>query len=212
MQLLKILALHTVETASEFPSDAVMINQTASPRHAMASNYEGYQNIIELLEGNNVVPLRSDTIRLVQNECSFHELRSEDPNQHLKDFLKLVDSLDLHHEIDHAAGGKLRDKSAEVSWEIIENLALDDNKREEVSKLVTKYVNVITFVKMENDKGIKSDEVVDKNIVEPIEFVEKEEAMNDEKDDESDRSVNEDSTRGGKNVDTFDVLSCKLLF
>nr|GEX75356.1 hypothetical protein [Tanacetum cinerariifolium] len=33
--------------------------------------------------------------RLVQNRCSFHRLRSEDPNQHLKDFLKLVDSLDL---------------------------------------------------------------------------------------------------------------------
>nr|GEW92106.1 MAK10-like protein [Tanacetum cinerariifolium] len=42
-----------------------------------------------------MVPIQSDTIRLVQNECSFHELWSEDPNQHLKDFLKLVDSLDL---------------------------------------------------------------------------------------------------------------------
>ncbi|GJS09629.1 zinc finger, CCHC-type containing protein [Tanacetum coccineum] len=52
-------------------------------------------NTIELPKGNNVVPLRSDTIRLVQNGCSFHGLRSEDPNQHLKDFLKLVDSLDL---------------------------------------------------------------------------------------------------------------------
>ncbi|GJS12565.1 MAK10-like protein [Tanacetum coccineum] len=58
-------------------------------------SHEGYRNTIELLEGNNVVPLRSNTIRLVQNGCSFHELRSEDPNQHLKDFLKLVDSLDL---------------------------------------------------------------------------------------------------------------------
>nr|GEW68136.1 zinc finger, CCHC-type [Tanacetum cinerariifolium] len=48
--------------------------------------------------GNNVVPLRSDTIRLVQNGCSFHELQSEDPNQHLKDFLKLVDSLELDGE------------------------------------------------------------------------------------------------------------------
>ncbi|GKA92266.1 hypothetical protein Tco_1371883 [Tanacetum coccineum] len=56
--------------------------------------YEGYQNTIELPEGNNVVPL-SNTIRLVQNGCSFHGLRSEDPNQHLKDFLKLVISLDL---------------------------------------------------------------------------------------------------------------------
>ncbi|GJY32857.1 MAK10-like protein [Tanacetum coccineum] len=48
---------------------------------------------------HNVVPLRSDTIRLVQNGCSFHGLRSEDPNQHLKDFLKLVDSLDLDGSI-----------------------------------------------------------------------------------------------------------------
>ncbi|GKD99653.1 zinc finger, CCHC-type containing protein, partial [Tanacetum coccineum] len=59
-------------------------------------SHEGYRNTIELLEGNNVVPLRSNTIRLVQNGCSFHGLRSEDPNQHLKDFLKLVDSLDLN--------------------------------------------------------------------------------------------------------------------
>ncbi|GJS37320.1 MAK10-like protein [Tanacetum coccineum] len=61
-------------------------------------SHEGYRNTIELPAGNNVVPLRSDTIRLVQNGCSFHGLRSEDPNQHLKDFLKLVDSLDLDGE------------------------------------------------------------------------------------------------------------------
>ncbi|GJU91501.1 zinc finger, CCHC-type containing protein [Tanacetum coccineum] len=45
-----------------------------------------------------MVPLRSNTIWLVQNGCSFHGLWSEDPNQHLKDFLKLVDSLDLNSE------------------------------------------------------------------------------------------------------------------
>ncbi|GJS95545.1 MAK10-like protein [Tanacetum coccineum] len=61
-------------------------------------SHEGYRNTIELPVGNNVVPLRSDTIRLVQNGCSFQGLRSEDPNQHLKDFLKLVDSLDLNDE------------------------------------------------------------------------------------------------------------------
>ncbi|GJS36905.1 hypothetical protein Tco_0535287 [Tanacetum coccineum] len=61
-------------------------------------SHEGYWNTIELPVGNNVVPLRSDTIRLVQNGCSFHGLRSEDPNQHLKDFLKLMDSLDLDGE------------------------------------------------------------------------------------------------------------------
>ncbi|GJQ99007.1 zinc finger, CCHC-type containing protein [Tanacetum coccineum] len=62
-------------------------------------SHEGYMNTIELSVGNNVVPLRSNTIRLVQNGCSFQGLRSEDPNQHLKDFLKLVDSLDLDGSI-----------------------------------------------------------------------------------------------------------------
>ncbi|GJV74577.1 MAK10-like protein [Tanacetum coccineum] len=61
-------------------------------------SHEGYRNTIELPVGNNLVPIRSDTIRLVQNGYSFHGLRSKDPNQHLKDFLKLVDSLDLDGE------------------------------------------------------------------------------------------------------------------
>ncbi|GJT51024.1 hypothetical protein Tco_0977181 [Tanacetum coccineum] len=57
--------------------------------------HKGYRNTLELLVGNNVVPLGSDTIRLVQNGCSFHGLQSEDLNQYLKDFLKLVHSVDL---------------------------------------------------------------------------------------------------------------------
>ncbi|GJS28951.1 zinc finger, CCHC-type containing protein [Tanacetum coccineum] len=60
--------------------------------------HEGYMNTIKLPVGNNVVPLRPDTIRLVQNGCLFHGLWSEDLNQHLKDFLKLVDSIDLDGE------------------------------------------------------------------------------------------------------------------
>nr|GEX91087.1 MAK10-like protein [Tanacetum cinerariifolium] len=62
-------------------------------------SHDGYRNTIELPVRNNVVPLRSDIIRLVQNGCSFPGLRSEDANQHLKDFLKLVDSLDLDGSI-----------------------------------------------------------------------------------------------------------------
>ncbi|GKB05948.1 hypothetical protein Tco_0834181 [Tanacetum coccineum] len=58
-------------------------------------NHKGYRNTIELPDENNMVPLRSNTIRLVQNGCSFYGLWSEDPNQHLNDFLKLVESLDL---------------------------------------------------------------------------------------------------------------------
>ncbi|GJS19355.1 hypothetical protein Tco_0447987 [Tanacetum coccineum] len=40
-------------------------------------SYEGYRNTIELPIRNNVAPLRSDTIRLVKNGCSFHGLWSE---------------------------------------------------------------------------------------------------------------------------------------
>ncbi|GJX05452.1 zinc finger, CCHC-type containing protein [Tanacetum coccineum] len=61
-------------------------------------SHEGNMNTIESPVWNNVVPLRSDTIRFVQNGCSFHGLRSKDPNQHLKDFLKLVDLLNLNGE------------------------------------------------------------------------------------------------------------------
>ncbi|GJR97518.1 hypothetical protein Tco_0269692 [Tanacetum coccineum] len=123
----------------------------SKPRH------EGYRNTIELPEGNNVVPIRSDTIRLVQNGCSFHRLRSEDPNKHLKDFLKLVESLDLNvanrertrsiskwedlttrflaQFFPPGRTAKLRndilmlcDKNAEESWALLEDLAFYDNK------------------------------------------------------------------------------------
>ncbi|GJS55947.1 hypothetical protein Tco_0629309 [Tanacetum coccineum] len=149
---------------------------------------EGYRNTIELPDGNNVVPLRSDTIWLVQNGCSFHGLRSEDPNQHLKDFLKLVDSLDLDvanrertrlmdslqgltpksssswnrylapnvnfyghvsfhlkREIDRVVDGKLRDKNAEESWEIIKNLALYDHEGWNDSRDFAKPVKAISL-------------------------------------------------------------------
>nr|GEV31359.1 putative reverse transcriptase domain-containing protein [Tanacetum cinerariifolium] len=62
-------------------------------------SHEGYRNTIELPVGNIVVPLGSDTIRLMQNRCPFHGLRSEDPDQHLNDYQKLVDSLDLDGSI-----------------------------------------------------------------------------------------------------------------
>ncbi|GJX20180.1 hypothetical protein Tco_0222857 [Tanacetum coccineum] len=71
-------------------------NPIRTLRYYSKPSHEGYRNTIELPEGNNVVPFRSDTIRLVQNGCSFHGIRSEDPNQHHKEFLKLVDSLDLN--------------------------------------------------------------------------------------------------------------------
>ena len=71
------------------PPRARTLGEYSRPSH------QGYRNTIELTQGANVTPLRSDTIRLVQSGCAFHGLRSEDPNQHLKDFLKIVDSIDL---------------------------------------------------------------------------------------------------------------------
>ncbi|GKG01845.1 MAK10-like protein [Tanacetum coccineum] len=73
-------------------------NPIRTLRDYSKSSHEGYRNTIELPIGNNVVPFRFDTIQLVQNGCSFYGLRSEDPNQHLKDFLKLVESLNLNCE------------------------------------------------------------------------------------------------------------------
>nr|GEY07508.1 MAK10-like protein [Tanacetum cinerariifolium] len=70
-------------------------NPNRTLRDYSKPSHEGYRNTIELLERNNMVTLQSDTIWLVQNGCSFHGHRSEDPNQHLKEFSKLVDSLDL---------------------------------------------------------------------------------------------------------------------
>ncbi|GKC38340.1 hypothetical protein Tco_1050724 [Tanacetum coccineum] len=127
-------------------------------------SHEGYRNTIELPVGNNV-----------------------DANQHLKDFLKLVESLDLDGEnrermrlrlfqfslrdqasnwlerlragcitiwedlttrflceIDHATGGKLCNKNADESWEIIENLALYDHEGWNDTKEFVKPVKAIS--------------------------------------------------------------------
>ncbi|GKA29184.1 MAK10-like protein, partial [Tanacetum coccineum] len=105
-------------------------------------SHEGYRNTIKLPVGNNVVPLRSDTIRSVQNRCSFHGLWSEDPNQQLKDFLKLVDSLDLD--------GENRERT----------------RMEEAKFPVTKNVNSISLAKGEEERSDKMDETLD-NTVKP---------------------------------------------
>lgn len=81
----------------DHPQNPPLANQPLRPRtlgEYSRPSHQGYQNTIELT-GANVSPLRSDTIRLVQSGCAFHGLRSEDPNQHLKDFLKIVDTIDL---------------------------------------------------------------------------------------------------------------------
>nr|GEX16094.1 zinc finger, CCHC-type [Tanacetum cinerariifolium] len=90
---------HKGTNTSNNPSPYVpthqMINPNRTPVDYFRPSHESYKNTIELPDGSNDVPLRSDTIQLVKNGCSFYGLRSEDPNQHLKDFFKLMDSLDL---------------------------------------------------------------------------------------------------------------------
>ncbi|GJZ93756.1 MAK10-like protein [Tanacetum coccineum] len=114
-------------------------------------SHEGYRNIIELLVWNNVVPFRSDTIRtakLRNDILMFQQHHGESLSEawtRLKDLLQKVphhginrwlqiqifyDHVSFHFkcEIDHAAGGKLGNKNADESWEIIENLALYDHE------------------------------------------------------------------------------------
>ncbi|GJU08276.1 hypothetical protein Tco_1124706 [Tanacetum coccineum] len=119
-------------------------NPICTPGDYFKPSHKGYMNTIEFLVGKNVVPLRSDTIRLVQNKYSFHGLRSEDPNQHLKDFLKLVDSLDLDGE-NRERTGKLRDQNAEESWALLEDPTLNDNESWNDQRDFAKPVKAITL-------------------------------------------------------------------
>nr|GEV04740.1 zinc finger, CCHC-type [Tanacetum cinerariifolium] len=134
--------------------------------------YEGYRNTIELPVGNNVVPLRSDTIRLVKNGCSFYGLRSEHPNQHLKDFLKLVDSLDLDGEnreehanymapkstavISHDEREELRKKGVKspsklFSLKYLSLASIKELKKNPLAPKRVHFVNLIVILSKDND-------------------------------------------------------------
>ncbi|GKC26421.1 hypothetical protein Tco_1033715 [Tanacetum coccineum] len=151
-----------------------------------------------------MVPLRSDTIWLVQNGCFFHGLQFEDPNQHLKDFLELVDSLDLdvtnrertclhpqpqalepsfkaqvqgymaaHTErIDSKKPFSNKERKSTIGMaemfgllkELTASIASEKILvREEARHPITKHVNSISLIRMEEGK------VVNKNVVEPNE-------------------------------------------
>ncbi|GJT83601.1 hypothetical protein Tco_1057943 [Tanacetum coccineum] len=102
-------------------------------------SHKGYRNTIELLEGDNVVPLRSDTIRLVMD--SFQGVKKF-PHHGIDLWLQVQIFYDhviqsAMQAIDYSASGKLRDKSTEESWELIEDLALYDNEKSRLSSLGT---------------------------------------------------------------------------
>ncbi|GJY57499.1 zinc finger, CCHC-type containing protein [Tanacetum coccineum] len=84
-------------------------------------SHEGYMNTVELPVGNNVVPLRSDTIRTAKL-CNDILMFQQHHGESLSEEWTL--SFPLKCEIDRTASGKLRNKNANESWEIIENLSL----------------------------------------------------------------------------------------
>ncbi|GJR81646.1 MAK10-like protein [Tanacetum coccineum] len=111
-------------------------------------SHEGYKNTIELPEGNNVVPLRSDTIWLVKTDghstdFAINWLKRlpagsistwEDlTTRFLAQFFPSGRTVKLHNDIliraiDQSTGGKIRDKNAKESWALLEDLALYDNE------------------------------------------------------------------------------------
>ncbi|GKE54013.1 zinc finger, CCHC-type containing protein, partial [Tanacetum coccineum] len=160
-------------------------------------SHEGYRNTIELPAGNNVVPLRSDTIHnwlerlparsitiwedlttrflaqffppgrtaklrndilmfqqhhgesLSEAWTRFKGLLQKVPHHGIDRWLqiqKFYDHVSFHlkFEIVRATGGKLRNKNADESLEIIKNLALYDHEGWDDTKEFVKPVKVIT--------------------------------------------------------------------
>ncbi|GKC34002.1 hypothetical protein Tco_1046386 [Tanacetum coccineum] len=114
-------------------------------------SHEGYRNTIELLAGNNVVPLLSDTIwtaKLCNDILMFQQHHRESLSEawtHFKDLLQKVphhgidlwlqvqifyDHVNLvtRRTIDQSAGGKLCDLNAKESWALLEDLTFYDNE------------------------------------------------------------------------------------
>ncbi|GJU10377.1 hypothetical protein Tco_1132773 [Tanacetum coccineum] len=74
-------------------------------------------------------------------------------------------------------------------------------EREEISKAVTKYVNAISLIRIEDDRDKECDEVIDKKVIEQSEVSKEEDIKEDVENNDSDRSMNKDSTRWGMYVD-----------
>nr|GEY43294.1 hypothetical protein [Tanacetum cinerariifolium] len=107
-------------------------------------SHESYWNTIDLLVGNNVVPLRSDTICM----DSFQGLTTKVPHHGIDRWLQIqifYDHVSFHLkcEIDRTVSGKLCNKNADESWEIID-LALYDHEGLNDTKEFAKSVKAIS--------------------------------------------------------------------
>lgn len=56
-------------------------------------NRRGFSNAIVFPNERTIEVLRANDVWLVQSVCKFHELQTDDPIQHVRDFLKVVDTL-----------------------------------------------------------------------------------------------------------------------
>ncbi|GJX08902.1 MAK10-like protein [Tanacetum coccineum] len=120
----------------------------ANPIHTLKDyskpSHEGYRNTIKLPVGNNV-----------------------DPNQHLKDFLKLVDSLDLDGE-NREITQEINDRMAEMFGllkELRTNRAHEKVLiREETKSPVTENVNSISLTRGEEERNDDNDVVTGNDI------------------------------------------------
>ncbi|GJR44539.1 hypothetical protein Tco_1312642 [Tanacetum coccineum] len=77
-------------------------NTIRTPGDYCRPSHEGYRNTIELLDGNNVVPLRSDTIRRTIDQSAGGKLR----DKNVKESLELLEDLALY---DNESWNDLRD-------------------------------------------------------------------------------------------------------
>ncbi|GJV46488.1 MAK10-like protein [Tanacetum coccineum] len=121
-------------------------------------SHEGYRNTIELPVGNNVVPLRSDTIRIHLHiggsyypiPCSIlstgkdRKTPQRYPDVPTTSWRISIRSMDSR-TIDQLAGGKLRDLSAKESWALLEDLSLYDNESWNDPRDFTKPVKAIAL-------------------------------------------------------------------
>nr|GEV35176.1 MAK10-like protein [Tanacetum cinerariifolium] len=77
-------------------------NHTRTLRDCSKPNHERYQNTIELPEGNNVVPLRSDTMRNAKESWALLEdlaLYDNESWNDSRDFAKPVNAISLPQDV-----------------------------------------------------------------------------------------------------------------
>ncbi|GJU13426.1 hypothetical protein Tco_1135822 [Tanacetum coccineum] len=140
-------------------------------------SHEGYRNTIELPVGNNVVPLRSDTIRLVQNGCSFHGLSPIPQPQALgttfearvRDYMAAhIERMERFGNPIFKQGEEINDKMAEMVGllkELTTSMAPEKVLiREETKSPVTKNVNSISLTRGEEERNDDNDVVTDDDI------------------------------------------------